>query len=68
VVKKPDHNKVHTDELLLIYRLVSSAMESLVVYRCPRSAAVHLEAAQRACARLAGAHERRNGTHASHER
>jgi hypothetical protein len=62
VVKRSDH-EVQTDELLLIYRLVSSAMESLVVYRCPKKAAIHLEAARRACLRLEAPLEQRNGTH-----
>jgi hypothetical protein len=62
VVKRSDH-EAQSDELLLIYRLVSSAMESLVVYRCPKKAAVHLEAARRACLRLDAPAEQRNGTH-----
>jgi hypothetical protein len=64
VVKRAEHavrGEVQTDELLLIYRLVSSAMESLVVYRCPRKAAVHLEAAKRACLRLDGSFELASG-------
>jgi len=41
-----------TDELLLIYRLISTAVESLILYRSPTMAAEHLEAARRACLRL----------------
>jgi len=43
---------VRTDELLLIYRLISSAVESLMIYRSPSLAAEHLEAARRACLRV----------------
>jgi hypothetical protein len=42
-----------TDELLLIYRLISAAIESLMLYRSPVRAAEHLEAARRACLRVA---------------
>jgi hypothetical protein len=64
VVKRADHDvgrEAQADELLLIYRLVSSAMESLVVYRCPKKAAVHLEAARRACLRIGVGFEHTNG-------
>jgi len=43
---------VRTDELLLIYRLISMAVESLMLYRSPQAAAEHLEAARRACVRM----------------
>jgi len=43
---------VQTDELLLIYRLISTAVESLMLYRSPTMAAEHLEAARRACLRI----------------
>jgi len=46
---------VRTDEMLLIYRLISSAVESLMVYRSPSLAAEHLEAAQRACLKIRAA-------------
>jgi hypothetical protein len=41
-----------TDEVLLIYRLISSAVESLMLYRSPVLAAEHLDAARRACLRI----------------
>ena len=43
---------LRTDELLLIYRLISTAVESLMLYRSPELAAEHLEAARRACLRM----------------
>jgi hypothetical protein len=43
---------VRTDELLLIYRLINSAVESLMLYRSPAAAAEHLQAALRACTRV----------------
>lgn len=46
---------VRTDELLLIYQLISTAIESLMVYRSPAAAAEHLEAARRACLRVRAA-------------
>jgi len=46
---------VQTDELLLIYRLISTAVESLRIYRSPSLAAEHLEAARRACLRMRAA-------------
>jgi hypothetical protein len=61
VAARAGEREVPTDELVVIYQLISAAMESLVVYRCPREAAKHLEAAHRACLRV-------NGTKTANER
>jgi hypothetical protein len=37
---------------MLVYRLISDAIESLMVYRSPLAAAERLEIAKRACERI----------------
>ncbi len=43
---------LRADELVLIYRLIADAVESLMVYRSPILAAERLEAARRACLQM----------------